>query len=198
MHLTLGRRAAPVDVADLLLECHARIRYFTKLARKLGETTGLSDQEIREAAIAVRRFLSESLPLHVADEEQSLAPRLQGRRPEIDRALQLMSEEHAHHEPRIADLVALCARLGRAPDLHAALRGSLERTAGSLESDLAAHLAREEEILIPAIRELLDDADREAMLRELRARRQPGVPPGSASTPTAPGPLISSAPFPPR
>jgi hypothetical protein len=47
----------------------------------------------------------------------------------------------------------------------------LRATADTLEREFLVHLDQEERIVFPAIRTLLTVEDRDAMLRELRARR---------------------------
>ena len=61
---------------DLLLGCHARIRHFTAVAVKLAHALAATSDEIRQAAEVVHRYYSVSLPLHEADEDQTLRPRL--------------------------------------------------------------------------------------------------------------------------
>src|SRR4051812_25565021 len=94
MLIQIGSPKEPPDIVDILLECHERIRSFTGLARRLASTHGLSEEEVRDAAARVTRYFSEALPLHVADEEQSILPRLSGRSPELDAALNGMQREH--------------------------------------------------------------------------------------------------------
>jgi hypothetical protein len=73
MLIKIGSSVAETgDVVDLLLACHERIRFFIDLAIRIADTTDASNEEIREAAARVVRYFSESLPLHVADEEESI------------------------------------------------------------------------------------------------------------------------------
>jgi len=67
---------SPEDAFDLLLGCHQRIRHFTATAAKLAHAQGATADEIRMAAASVHRYYSVSLPLHEADEEDSLRSRL--------------------------------------------------------------------------------------------------------------------------
>jgi hypothetical protein len=87
MYIQIGSPKESSDVVDLLLKCHERIRTFIGLACKLGKAQEPSVDEIRDAASRVSRYFSEALPLHVADEEESILPRLAGRNPEPDLAL---------------------------------------------------------------------------------------------------------------
>src|ERR1035438_3218069 len=64
------------DAVDLLTGCHQRIRHFTGVAIKLAHAQGAAPDEIRQAAGGVHRYYSVSLPLHEADEDQTLQSRL--------------------------------------------------------------------------------------------------------------------------
>ncbi|HKJ00717.1 MAG TPA: hemerythrin domain-containing protein [bacterium] len=160
------------DVVELLLDCHQRIRFFTELARRLGEADDLPADEVRGAAARVRRYFTEALPLHVADEEESLTPRLRGREPELDAALERMATEHRRHEPLLATLVATCEALEAAPARHAGLRGTLLETAAALAEEFEVHLGQEERVVIPALRRLFAADLRAALADEVRARRK--------------------------
>ena len=71
-------RRAPTDsddVASLLLGCHQRIRHFTTLALNLSRPD-VPPAQVAAAAAAVYRYYSQALPLHEADENESVYPRL--------------------------------------------------------------------------------------------------------------------------
>jgi len=159
------------DVVELLLDCHQRIRFFTELAHHLGEADGLPDDEVQGAAFRVRRYFTEALPLHVADEEESVTPGLRGREPELDAALERMTAEHRRHEPLLTELVATCEALEAAPDHHADLRAPLVETAVALAEEFEAHLGEEERVIIPALQRLVPADVRAALADEVRARR---------------------------
>jgi iron-sulfur cluster repair protein YtfE (RIC family) len=171
MLINIGQSPESSDVVDLLLACHDRIRFFIDLALRLAGASGVSDDEIRDAAGRIVRYFSESLPLHVADEEESIIPRLTGRDPEIDRTLGAMHREHAGHEPDIVLLLKTCRALRDNPEELPRLRQALHDAAFRLAAELNSHLAEEERIVLPAIRSLLSEEERAAMLTELRARR---------------------------
>ena len=88
-----------------LYDCHERIRSFTLLARRLGQPVPVA--EVTEAASALQRYFMISLPLHAADEDQSLAPRLLAVAPDLAELLAKMSAEHAPIHQVIDDLVPL-------------------------------------------------------------------------------------------
>jgi iron-sulfur cluster repair protein YtfE (RIC family) len=171
MLIKIGSSSPAADVVDLLMECHERIRSFIALAGRLARADQPSDDEVREAAARVTRYFSEALPLHVADEEQSIVPRLSGRAPELDASLQRMQREHREHEPQLEALLETCRILQASPERLPELRGALLSTAITLEREFLNHLQQEEQIILPAIRNILTTDDRDAILRELRARR---------------------------
>jgi len=171
MQIGRGPKKTPEDIVDLLLACHERIRRFIGMARRIAEADSPPEHELREAAAQVRRYFAEALPLHVADEEQSILPRLRGTDPELDASLATMHDEHDAHGPHLERLLALLRELEHTPSRHAALRAELAEVSAHLERDFHAHLDNEEAVILPAIRDHLDAATREEMVRELRARR---------------------------
>ena len=166
----IGKSPAAGDAVDLLLDCHERIRAFLALARRVAEA-GPSEPGLGEAAARVRRYFVEALPLHARDEEESIAPRLRGRDPVVDAELAAMVREHGEHERPLSALVAACEAIAGAPVLAPAVAGDLARAVVELERHFAGHLGREESIVFPAMRRLLDRADDAAIVREIRARR---------------------------
>src|SRR5690349_3574889 len=61
---------------DALLGCHDRIRYFTDVSQKLASAVGPPAPDIASAAERIHRYFTVALPLHEADENVSLDPRL--------------------------------------------------------------------------------------------------------------------------
>ena len=166
-------RAGPDDsLVELVMACHARIRRFTAMAVTLAApaTQGRPAAEIADGADAVRRYLAVALPLHVADEDASITPRLRGRAPEVDAALARMHAEHEGHAPLLEAVIELCAAIARAPGDQAALAPARAPAAGALEAALLAHLEEEERVILPAIA-ALPAAEQAAIVAELRARR---------------------------
>jgi hemerythrin-like domain-containing protein len=173
MLVTLGRTSStPQDVVELLLECHERIRRFTRLARTLGERSDVPADEVRTACDQVERYFTVAYPLHVEDEEQTILPRLRAQAPELDRVLESMSTQHAEHEAAIAALLAALAALRDDP-ADGPRRKALAAAATTLWSVFAEHLAMEEAIIFPAVRRHLGDEARGVLMEQLRARRTP-------------------------
>lgn len=166
-----GPRRPATDIAGALLECHGRIRQFCELAVRLAEAREPAAAEVGPVAARIRRYFAEALPLHVADEEQTVVPRIAGRDPSVDAALEQMRREHRDHEPQLAELIAMCRALELQPGRHRELRDRLGAVATSLAAELGDHLALEEAVIIPAI-DRLESEERAVMLDELRARRR--------------------------
>jgi len=171
MLIGIGPKRPSEDVVDALLECHERIRRFSELARRLGEQIEPSESEVKAAAAGIHRYFSEALPLHVRDEEESIAPRLSGLAGEVGRALQRMTREHSEHQGPLGELLALCRTLRERPSEYPEVRERLARVARGLERDFAAHLENEERHVFPAIREKLSPRVRDEIAIEIRARR---------------------------
>lgn len=163
------QRRGPPELVDLLLDCHAKIRHFVALAQAVGSRDA-EDAQRMEACEQARRYFSLALPLHVADEEQSLLPRLRGRDTALDIALAMMHAEHASHEQSVAALLAALSRLHDAPS-DPLLRAHAKQAADALAVSFGHHLAAEEAHVFPAVSRLLDAEAQRAVLAELRARR---------------------------
>ncbi len=173
----IGAAAAPRDAVDLLLECHQRIRTFLGMAGRLASPGAAGEAEVREAATRVARYFMQALPLHADDEEESILPRLRGRDAAVDAALEAMAREHGEHEPPLRVLVGACQALARDPSVQGDIAPVIAAATGELERHFAAHLRREEEIIFPAVRQLLDARADSEIVKELRARRGVVEPP---------------------
>lgn len=172
MLITIGQKpSAARDLVDLLLECHERIRSFVALARAAAEEADPPETEIVEACFRVERYFVEALPLHVADEEESVLPRLGGRSLEIDRALHAMHEQHIGHERKLRSLLNASAALRQSPS-DVRRRAVLAVAASDLGQDLTEHLALEEAVVFPTISRVLPAATQAEIVAELRARRR--------------------------
>jgi len=123
----IGKSAAPADAAELLLECHGRIRAFLAMARRVGE------------AIQVHRYFTLALPLHARDEEESILPRLRGRDPVLDLQLDVMVREHQEHQRPLGRLTEACAEIGADPGRHRAQAGSVLQAATELDRHFFHH-----------------------------------------------------------
>jgi iron-sulfur cluster repair protein YtfE (RIC family) len=172
MLITIGQKRPPADdLGGLLLGCHERIRSFVALARAAAEQVDLPDAEVVEACSRAERYFIEALPLHVSDEEESIFPRLRGRSPDVDRALQGMHEQHINHQPKLRALLDALSALRQSPR-DAPQRAELIVAANALRNDFTEHLLLEETVVFPAIPRLLPAVMQAEIVEEIRARRR--------------------------
>jgi hemerythrin-like domain-containing protein len=160
----IGSRRREDSLVGALAECHERIRRFSQLAIKL-ESEPAPAEERGEVAKQLVRYFSEALPRHVADEEQSLRPRLAAAG--LDEALARMAQEHEEHQPLLDRLLerwrAIAAGERRADPAAAA-------DARALAEAFERHLIEEERVLFPAVAQL-PAAVQAAIREQMRARR---------------------------
>ncbi len=165
----------PEDAVDLLLGCHLRIRHFTAAAVKLAHAQGATPDEIRQAAAAVYRYYSVSLPLHEADEEDTVRPRLDpvaGER--VRHALLAMADQHQGIYEFVERLMPLLQLVENNPGALPQVGGEMCSLTSALDEIFRAHLELEEAVIFPAIREALPESARNDMLKEMQQRRQQG------------------------
>ncbi len=172
MLVPLGKRQSTEDVVELLLECHERIRKFLKMARDLAHAENPNSDEVRNVAAQIARYFGEALPLHVADEQEQILPRIASWSPDIDRALAAMTDDHAAHVAWVDRLTAICNSLVRQPGELPRVRAELRQIADHLSADMGRHLELEERVVFPALRRLSADQKTELLdsMRERRAR----------------------------
>jgi hypothetical protein len=75
--------------------------------------------------------------------------------------------------------VAGCAELSRDPSGQASVVPAIGAATTELDAHFVGHLRNEEEVVFPAIRRLLAPEERDAILREIRARRGVVDPPAA-------------------
>ena len=164
------------DAVDLLTGCHDRIRHFTGVAVKLAHAQGAAPQEIVQAAAGVHRYYSVSLPLHEADEEETLRPRLGTVADEkVRHALMAMSEQHMAIDELLERLLPLLLMVQNNPEALSAAGAEMCAITKALDEMFHAHLQMEEEVIFPAIRAQLPDATQAEILHEMQGRRTPGM-----------------------
>jgi iron-sulfur cluster repair protein YtfE (RIC family) len=173
--LTSLQPKSPEAAVDLLVGCHQRIRHFTGVAVKLAHAQGAAPEEIAQAAAGVHRYYSVSLPLHEADEDQTLQPRLRAVADEqVRHALLAMGDQHQAIDELIERLLPLLVLVTNNPDTLPEVGGEMCSITKALEEIFRAHLQMEEEIIFPAIRQALPESTRADILREMQERRKQG------------------------
>ncbi len=169
MLVTLGARVPPTTALTWLTECHQRIRTFGELLERVAGDATLTLPQRSEACLQAARYFREALPLHVADEEQSVAPRLRGIDAAADAALDKMIRQHLEHGPLLEEVLALAVRIAAAPEEDSA-RTALAPLAGRLRAELEQHLALEERTWFPLVAAWPASLQQE-VASELRQRR---------------------------
>jgi len=161
------------DPVDLLLACHARLRHFSELSLALATRTDLDDAQVRDASHRLLRYFRVALPLHEADEEETLAPALAPvMTPELaDAALQMRDQHRLLHDV-LAELLPQWSLAEAEPGL--VDRAAMAPHARRLAAILDVHLALEETTIFPTARSL-PDRERARLFAEMRARRSDEV-----------------------
>ena len=160
------------DAVDLLTGCHDRIRHFTGVAVKLAHAQGAPSDEVVQAASGVHRYYSVSLPLHEADEEETLRPRLNSIPDDkVRHALVAMSDQHMAIDELLERLLPLLVMVRNNPEALSAAGAEMCAITKALDEMFRAHLQMEEEVIFPAIRSALPEAAQAEMLREMQGRR---------------------------
>ena len=163
------------DAVDLLIGCHQRIRHFTGVVIKLAHAQGTTPDEVRQAAAGAHRYYTVSLPLHEADEEDTLRPRLDTLGDEkLHHALLAMADQHHAIDDLLERLLPLLLMVQNNPQAIHAAGPEMCNITKALDEMFRAHLQLEEEAIFPAIRERLPAAMQSEMANEIRARRKQG------------------------
>ncbi|MGC4113740.1 MAG: hemerythrin domain-containing protein [Myxococcales bacterium] len=158
---------------DGLLACHARIREFTQLSASLAAAQA-DPASAQSAAGAVRRYFAQALPLHEADEDLSIAPRLRALHPQdtLVQALDLIARQHPDIDRVIGRMMPLWEAIEADGTRLPALAEQLAKASERLSMIWTPHLALEETEVFPAIRELLSPEAVEAVRAEMAERRR--------------------------
>ena len=160
---------------EMLQECHHRIRHFVQLGLTLAHAKEAPPAQVAEAADQIFRYFSQSLPLHEADENETLFPRIRALAPlgsALRDAAKVMVEQHHIIEELVFELAAVCSALRRQPERLPSLASQLQHTSEALDHIFGAHLHLEETVIFPAVAQLPAE-EIQAMTREMQRRRHP-------------------------
>lgn len=166
--------AAPArDAVDLLTDCHQRIRAFTATAARLADARDAPPADVATAAAGVRRYFTVAMPLHAADEDDSVAPRLRASSapPEVRDALATIAAQHAVIDRVIEALAEDWQALARDPSRLPELSSRLADGAARLGAIWSVHLSIEEEVVFPALRRWVEPEALARVVDEMSARR---------------------------
>lgn len=165
-HLSLPQ--PPADPVAALAACHDRIRQYTLGLERLCALPSLRDPQVPAAAAQAHRYFSEGLPLHAADEDLSLGPRLMKVAPQAAPLLGRLVAEHVQIDAALEVLLPLLLKLSEGGTVE---EEALRQASRQLSSVLIPHITLEEAELFPLCARLTA-ADREAFRDELLARRK--------------------------
>jgi hemerythrin-like domain-containing protein len=176
MPVTIGAKLESdfTDPIGLLGDCHRRIERFLGVIVAVAERARGAelDAEQRRALDTALRYFREAAPRHVADEEESLFPRLrQGGSAAAIETLRRLEQDHQTIEPWHAEVDRLGRRWladGRM-DLAAATR--FQDLARRLQQVYEPHIAMEDGELFPQARQALDAEQLSGIGQEMAARR---------------------------
>jgi iron-sulfur cluster repair protein YtfE (RIC family) len=160
---------------EMLQGCHARIRHFMQMSRTLAEAADAPHNDIVEAAASLTRFFRQALPLHEADENETLFPRLRDASPlgsPLREAAKAMVEQHQAIDELVAELLFLCGSLHGQPERLSGLACRLQYVTGALDRIFASHLHMEETVIFPALL-AFTPAQLEEISHEMQQRRRP-------------------------
>lgn len=124
-------------------------------------------EDLRETAARVVRYFTVALPLHAADEDELVAPRLVGAGRDVTEALATVEREHIEHQALIDALVDAC----REPIADASVIAAAAEAVGT---HMAVHLELEEAVVFPALR-ALPASERAAIVAAMKQRRSSGA-----------------------
>jgi hemerythrin-like domain-containing protein len=174
LRLSGAHCAVPGDAVADLLACHDRIRRFVAMAARLADApSDAPAAQIAETAASVARYFSVALPLHAADEDESIRPRLAAASvsAEVRRRLDVMTAEHEPIEALIVEATPLWQAVAAQPARLVENRRDLDLVAVELEVLFRRHLPPEEEVIFPALHRHLTPLALEAVRAEMRRRR---------------------------
>lgn len=160
------------NAVDLLMGCHERIRHFTAMSARLASAVDQPAHEIAEAAEALRRYFTISLPLHEADENESLHPRLRRAAPAaIAAASEDMVRQHADIDVVVAQLLPLWETVLHEPHKLREISAVMAEKTRQLQQLWDTHLMLEEQTIFPAMHHFLSPQELEAIRKEMQRRR---------------------------
>ena len=157
------------DVVEVLLEAHAAVRQMLVFAESLAGVSATEDG--RRLAEQVADFVEWLMPLHRADEDESIHPRLAGKLGAVDESLRQMERQHFALEAPLARLRLVARAIATDVSRLHALRFEVEASASALRVLLEEHMALEESLVFPALKRLLYVDELESIEVEMRQRR---------------------------
>ena len=156
------------DPLGVLRACHRRMERQLATLHRLRKHLPAhhADADARAAASAVMRYFDSAAPHHHDDEEASLLPRLVAAQPDLRRLADSLAREHADLEVRWRRLRPLLAAIVARSSGHLPIK-----EVEAFRAAYAAHIAREEAMLLDRASDVLDAAALAAIGTEMAQRR---------------------------
>jgi len=164
------------DPLGLLRACHGRVTHFAELALRLADhpSDSAATEAVQQAAGKVLRYFDQAAPLHHADEEEDLLPRLRQRLDDGQASGKLagllagLADEHGELHSRWQALRPFLVELQQGRPVAA---DAFREAAEAFHAAEMDHVNRENTHLLPAAEAHLTAADREALGRAMAHRR---------------------------
>jgi hemerythrin-like domain-containing protein len=160
----------------LMGDCHRRVEKFLDQLLAVAEACGgeeLSPRE-REALATGLRYFQQAAPLHTADEEASLFPRLRAQgalSDEVRDAMARLESDHDKADTGHAEVEELGQRWLNDGTLSPDDAERLTQRLRELRAFYTEHIALEDNYLFPLAAQVLGEAEIENVGREMAARR---------------------------
>ena len=165
------------DPTSLLSDCHRRMEMF------LGSLEAVAlvidrplTEEARAALESALRYFREAAPKHIADEEESLFPRLrQMHLPDVEAAIErldLLEHDHLLAGSLHVEVESLGQQYLEAGILESSGVEAFRKSTASLISIYKAHISIEDDLVFPLAARLLSSAEKAAIADEMAARRK--------------------------
>lgn len=172
---TISPRNAEQDAVARLTSCHQKIRHFSEVAVRLAHAQDASPADIVQASDGLYRYLSVALPLHEADENLSVHPRLRRAVPEGELAgpaADAMVDQHQAIDELVERLLPILVLTRSNPEKLPEVAGEMCQISGRLRDIFDVHLQLEEETIFPALQKYLSEEDLAEIVREMQDRRK--------------------------
>jgi hemerythrin-like domain-containing protein len=163
---------------EMLAACHERVRRSLALLERLlahVENHG-HDDRTRSAAVDVLRYFDLAAPLHHQDEERHVFPALaDSSDAELAAAVAGLRRDHLGMESLWAELRQTLLAWSQ-PGVQGGAGAALRAQASAFAAIYASHLRTEEEIVFPAARSRISEAELCSMSADMAQRRGGATP----------------------
>lgn len=160
------------DPIGVLTSCHRRIEHFIGILETLvaSDVPIPLDMERRKALESSLNYFRNSAPKHVADEDESLFPRL--KKAGVSARLKLLATQHEEITKLHTDLESLGLQWLSLPRLSPPTWEKLKDTVDGMSSIYSEHIQIEEHEIFPKAAEFLSKEELAIVGDEMSARRK--------------------------